>query len=239
MNNGGIMKNLLIFFALSVVFIAAQAQNEADIAAPLLPETATSEVEVSRQSLQEKNIYISGVAGVGVYPEVSNIDKGYNVSGYIGYYLNNEIAFEAGLGLAKSPMSIKNLLLGGQRDTFDVNQYQALLAAKYSLNIFSNLNLKPTLGVVLSYTLRRYNLINGATANTGDTGGSTAFDAGAQMGLDYILSSTYVVGFDLKYMTNVSHKVNSNYLNPNYGYDGVSLESLRYFVAGVSARMNF
>lgn len=235
------MKKFLAIFALNlllgsgVFFSTVQADtNNTEVATSSLTSANTEQTPI-----KEKNFYTIVLLGVGVYPEVSNIENGYNVSGVAGYYLNDVMRLEAGAGAAKSQMSVRNLLFANQRDNFTVNQYQVLLGAKYQLEAIYGTSLKPALGMVLSYTARQYNLLNGLTVNSSDTGSSTAFDIGLSAEAEYELSATYAVGLDFKYMFNVSNQVSANYANPTYGYNGTPIESLQYYIAALSAKMNF
>lgn len=234
------MRQLFAVLILSLVFSVVQAETMSSDELTLMtatPSVATKVIADQRESV--KKYYASAVVGIAAYPEVSNVDKGYNVSAAAGYYFNDRVMFDLGFGLAKSQMSVKNLLVTNQRDSFDINQYQGNLGAKYQLDGLFDTAVKPVAGAVLSYTYRKYNLLNGLTTSSGNTGSSTALDAGFSAGLDYDLSQTYVLGLDFKYMFNLSNKVSSNYTNPSYGYDGISIEKLQYYIAGLSARMNF
>lgn len=227
------MKQFLAVLAIFVVFCSAQAET----AAEEVPFSATQVVNEKAQ--KQKKYYGSAVIGLAAYPEVTNVDKGYNVSAAAGYHFNDQIMLDLGFALAKSQMSVSNLLFPNQRDDFEINQYQGVLGAKYQLEHIFGTNFKPVAGAVVSYTYRKYNLKNGITASSGNTGSSTAVDAGVDVGVDYDLSQTYTLGVDLKYMFNLSNQVSSNYASPSYGYNGVQLERLQYYIAGLSARMNF
>lgn len=240
------MKQLLAVLVLCLSFLAVHAETTTtDI--PLEDELtlsdnslATTKTQVINDKPQkQKKYYGSAIVGLAAYPEVSNVNKGYNVSVAAGYYINDQIMLDLGFALAKSQMSIGNLLLPNQRDDFEISQYQGVLGAKYQLDNIFGTNFKPIAGAVVSYTYRKYNLRNGLTTNSGNTGNSTAIDAGIDVGIDYDLSQTYALGLDLKYMFNLANHVSSNYVNPSYGYKGTPLESLQYYIAGLSARMNF
>lgn len=226
------------FWALAIISVFCSFSNSY---AQTNEEMFLGESQTSVQAQQEPNkkFYGNVILGLEGYPEVSNVDKGYNVLASFGYYLKQNWMLEAGLGMAKSQLTQKNTLFTNYRDTFNVDQYQLVTAAKYALTQFAGTNFKPSLGVALSYTYRSYNLLNGVTTNSGHTGDSTSLDAGVGAGLDYAFSNKFEAGLDLKYMLNMGHKINSNYNNPTYGYDGKALEGFQYYVAGVSARMNF
>ncbi len=250
------MKQFFKFLALGFICLAVHAGESESQAVPasnafeteanqlLVLEEIDENMAVKTQVKNEtqvkaKKLYASVLLGIGAYPEVSNIDKGYNVSAAAGYFVREQLMLEAGVGMAKSQLSIKNQLNASQRDSFDINQYQANLAAKYRLDGLFGTRLMPQFGLAMSYTYRKYSLTNNTILVSGNTGSSNAFDAGVGGGLDYELSPSFALGVDFRYMFNLSNQVSANYINPNYGYIGTSLETLQYYVAGVTARMNF
>ncbi len=202
-------------------------------------EIAVKTQVVARKPEKIKKFYASTLIGIGAYPEVSNIDKGYNASIAAGYHYSEPLMFEVGFGVAKSQLSVKNQLHTNQRDNFDVNQYQGNLAAKYRLDGLFGTNFIPQVGATLSYTYRKYSQTSNIILLTGNTGSSTAMDAGLGGGVDYDLNKSLSLGAEFRYMFNLSNQVSANYTNPSYGYIGTSIESLQYYVAGVAARLNF
>lgn len=240
------MKQLLAVLVLCLSFLAVHAETiTTDV--PFEDELtlsdnsmATVKTQIIKEKAQKrKKYYGSAVVGLAAYPEVSNVDKGYNVSVAAGYYFSDQMMLDLGFALAKSQMSVGNLLFSNQRDDFEISQYQGVLGAKYQLDNIFGTNFKPIAGAALSYTYRKYNLKNGVTTNSGNTGNSTAVDAGFDVGIDYDFSQTYTLGLDFKYMFNLTNQVSPNYATPLYGYRGTPLESLQYYIAGLSARMNF
>lgn len=194
---------------------------------------------VNKKSEKVKKLYVSALLGIGAYPEVTNVDKGYNASAAAGYHFNENMMFEIGIGVAKSQLNVKNQLYANQRDNFDVNQYQGNLAGKYRLDGLFGSNFRPQFGLAMSYTYRKYSVTNNTMLVSGNTGSSTAMDAGVGAGVDYDISKSFALGVDFRYMYNLSNQVSSNYVNPSYGYYGTSLESLQYYVAGIAGRMSF
>lgn len=198
-----------------------------------------SEIKKSQQIETEKSYYAGLNLGMGGYPQVKNVDRGYNFSVVGGYYISKKISAEIGAGVAKSQLISANLLVANRVDTFNIDQYQFLISSKYTLSDLAGLSIKPAVGVAVAYTYRSYNQLNGLTTNSGKTGNSLALDAGLGLGLEYDISEKYAVGFDTKYMFNLSHQINANYANPSYGYNGIALESLEYYIATLTAKMNF
>lgn len=236
---------------------ASDATLEQEVAAAETTTAATTEASAAGTNTQSsttrvvkyttvpaKKAYAQLVAGLGGYPEVSNVNSGYDITGAVGYYYNNYM-FEAGAGLAKYSMDVRNYSFFNKTDNFDIDQYRAHLAAKYRFDkgaMGMTNRWQPIAGALLTYTQRRYNLTNPAmtTPNaSGNTGSSTAVDAGLNAGLDYEFSPDYAIGFDFKYMFNLSNEVDANYANPNAGYTGTPIEQLQYYIAGISAKINF
>lgn len=201
--------------------------------------SGVSQLQAPKNVKEEKSYYTGLNLGMGGYPQVKNVDRGYNISVTGGYYFSEKISAEIGAGVAKSQLLSTNLLISNRVDTFNIDQYQFLMSGKYTLGNLAGFAIKPSLGAVLAYTYRSYNQQNGLTTNSGRTGNSSAFDAGFGLGLEYDISSKYAIGIDTKYMFNLSHQINANYSNPSYGYNGVALEGLEYYIASLTARMNF
>ena len=250
---GDIMKQLLAAIALGLFSLTAVAdvqiaQTEAapvtDSEQLLTLEEIDEKIAVQTQVMaakpeKQKKLYASALIGIGAYPEVNNVDKGYNASIAAGYYFGEQLMFEVGFGVAKSQLNVKNQLYANQRDNFDINQYQGNLAAKYRLDGLFGSNFRPQLGLVVSYTYRKFSQTSNLILVSGNTGSSTAMDGGLGGGIDYDLNRSFSLGLDYRYMFNISNQVNANYVNPSYGYRGTSIESLQYYVAGVAARMSF
>jgi hypothetical protein len=200
--------------------------------------SVTTHIEPVASTQADRQLYVMGVVGTGGYPQVSNVNGSYAISGAIGTFVNAYM-FEAGFSLAKYSLDVRNYNFFNQRDNFDVNQYQGHLAAKYQ---FMNLlpgHFKPVAGALASYTYRQYTLTRGTNNASGDTGSSQSVDAGVVAGLDYEFDSKYAVGLDFKYMFNLSNKISATYNNPTYGYNGTAIEGLQYYTVGLSGRMNF
>lgn len=198
-----------------------------------------SQIKSSQQTELEKSYYTGLNLGMGGYPQVKNVDRGYNFSVVGGYYVSEKLSVEIGAGMAKSQLISTNLLVASRVDTFNIDQYQFLVSSKYTLSDLAGFSIKPSMGAAIAYTYRSYNQLNGLTPNSGKTGNSSAFDAGFGFGLEYDISEKYAVGVDTKYMFNLSHQINANYANPSYGYNGVALESLEYYIASLTAKMSF
>ena len=98
---------------------------------------------------------------------------------------------------------------------------------------------RPVLGGLIAYSYRKFTLTNGLMGQSEDTGYSHAVDLGVNAGVDIEFSPKFSLGLDMKYMFNMSSRVTSNYQNSSYGYVGTPIEKLQYYIAGISARVNF
>ncbi len=216
----------------------------APLGEPMLTAFPAQEVRTGLTEAElapEYSMYVMGVVGLGAYPEVNNVNGSYAISGAVGYFYDNEYMLEAGAGMARYGMNVRNNFFFNRKDNYDVDQYEFHLAGKYpfeEIDLFIG-EFTPVVGAVISYTTRQYVLTNNITSNSSSTGTSSSFDGGFTAGLDYDISTKYAVGLDLKYMFNLSNQIASGYVNSNLGYTGSQLESLQHYTAGLSARMNF
>lgn len=210
--------------------------------APSVQLSASSTMKVTKTSGSDKKAYALVVVGAGGYPEVNNVDMGYDLTGALGYYYNSWM-LELGAGVAKHKMNLRNYSFFNRVDNFDVDQYKGYVAAKYQFDkgtLGLSDKLQPIAGALLSYTKRDYNLKNPAVVMaSNNTGNSNALDFGLNAGLDYEFTPKFSLGFDFKYMFNLSNEVNATYNDPNFGYTGTSIEKLQYYTAGISAKVNF
>ncbi|MBC7419525.1 MAG: hypothetical protein H7328_02240 [Bdellovibrio sp.] len=192
-------------------------------------ETAVSAPVVSK--------YFAGLAGIGEYPDVNNVKGNYSLGAAFGtrydYFL-----VEGAFFMSNYSVDMNNMFSPGayRTDNYEVNQYQGIISAKYQL---LGGVVRPVLGGLVSYSYRKFTLTNSYTNASQDTGNSHAIDLGIVTGVDLELSPKFSLGMDLKYMFNMSSRVNSNYSNSTYARIGTPIEKLQYYIAGIAARVNF
>ena len=271
LKNGDFMKAFLLFILAAFAGFTTFAQTSATITvngdqiqeAPAAPATASEELtldaiqdemdaavppqqvvtRVKRKDVQKNNMYIMGVAGTSSYPEVSNVNGSFAVSGALGYFWDS-FMLEAGVGMANYTMDVRNFSTFSARDNYDVEQYSFQLGAKYRIMEGSFV---PNVGMLAAYANRSFTLSNPATTafslNSTLKGESQTMDAGLSAGVDYEFAKDYAIGLDFKYMFNVSNSAtnttNTNASITTTGYSGTPIEALQYYTAGVSGRMNF
>ncbi len=183
--------------------------------------------------------YFAGMAGIGYYPDVKNVKGNYSLGAAFGRRYDFFLV-EGAFLMSNYGVDVNNYAAytgyGYRVDTYEVNQYQGSIAAKYQL--LSGM-VRPVLGGLVAYSYRKYALTNSYAGSSNDTGNSHAIDLGINAGVDLEFSSHFALGFDFKYMFNMSSQVNSNYQNSSYGYVGTPLEKLQYSITSIVARVNF
>ncbi len=180
--------------------------------------------------------YFAGIAGIGEYPDVKNVKGNYSLGAAFGTRYDEYLLVEGSFLMSNYTVDL-NPVGGFRTDSYEVNQYQGAIAAKYQL---LGGMIRPVLGGLVSYSYRKFTLTNGYFgAQNQDTGYSHAVDLGVDAGVDIEFSQRFSLGMDIKYMFNMSSRVTAEYANSSYGYMGTPIEKLQYYIAGISARVNF
>ena len=180
--------------------------------------------------------YFAGIAGIGDYPDVKNVKGNYSLGAAFGSRYDY-LMVEGSFLMSNYSVDLINYASANYKlDSYEVNQYQGAITAKYQL---LGGVVRPVLGGLIAYSYRKFTLTNGYSGNTEDTGNSHAIDLGVNAGVDLEFSPKFSLGLDMKYMFNMSSRVTSNYPNSSYGYVGTPIEKLQYYITAVSARVNF
>ncbi len=195
-------------------------------------------------TLQGAHAYVSGVAGMVNYSGASNL-KANGAAGFtVGYVTDKRIVIEGGFLYSNFNIQQNGLYTNAQYPPFEnLNQYNMTLAAKYELLPGT---FRPFIGAITSYTYRSYTSPNNYyySYGYGSSSGvsSTGFDIGVTAGLDFQVSSSFSLGFDFRYLTNLTNQTNTAYQQSvNYnGYSSASsLESMSYYTALLSGKFLF
>lgn len=148
--------------------------------------------------------YFSGSAGIGYYPDVKNVKGNYSLGAAFGTRYDFFMV-EGAFSMSNYGVDVNNFgtFNGGfyRIDNYEVDQYQGSIAAKYQL--LSGM-VRPVLGGLVAYSYRKYALTNTYAGSSEDTGNSHAIDLGINAGVDLEFSSKFALGFDFKYMFNIS-----------------------------------
>lgn len=185
--------------------------------------------------------YFAGIAGIGEYPDVKNVKGNYSLGAAFGTRYDTYLLVEGSFLMSNYNVDLVNYgygygFAGGRLDTYEVNQYQGAISAKYQL---LGGMIRPVLGGLVAYSYRKFTLTNSYMAQNQDTGNSHAIDLGVDAGVDVEFSPRFSLGLGIRYMFNMSSRVTANYANSSYGYIGTPIEKLQYYIASIAARVNF
>ncbi|WP_413581196.1 hypothetical protein [Bdellovibrio sp. HCB288] len=230
--------------------------------APIIVEKQVSDDSATREIVRqemaaslEKNKpeepvrskYVSGLVGMGDYPDVSNVKGNYALGVAFGSKVDGFIIEGSFL---YSNYSVNNNAYGYNynynynNQGVDVNQYTGALAAK--IQFFDGI-VKPVIGGIAAYSYRTYEMKNNygynySYNNSNSDVNSHAVDLGALVGADLEFSPKYAIGLDFRYMWNLSNRINygSNWNSAYNEWQNYNpIEKLQYYVMTVSGRMNF
>ncbi|MGZ3745526.1 MAG: outer membrane beta-barrel protein, partial [Pseudobdellovibrionaceae bacterium] len=183
--------------------------------------------------------YFAAIAGIGDYPDVRNVRGNYAFGAAFGTKYD-QLVVEGSFLLSNYTVEKIDCNCNPYYPTLvDTNQYQAAVAAKYQL--MSGL-VRPVVGGLASYSYRRYNWANVVNAypysNYGTSSDSHAIDLGVTAGVDLELSKKFALGFEYRYMFNLSSRVNNQSIvtGPQYG---TPIEKLNYYTMALAAKVNF
>lgn len=232
-------------------------ENTRDIIREELAAAMKDEEAVALTPIETK--YVGAVLGVGDYPDVRNVRGNYALGVSFGSKFDNFVLEGSFL---YSNYTVENhgpynsygqgyncsngcgYPYGGNGGIYipnniDVNQYTGSLAAKVQL--FDGI-VKPVIGGLVAYSYRNFAWSNdnhGYGYQNNTTANSHAIDFGALVGADLEFSPKYSLGVDLRYMWNLSSRVNGGnswMSGPQYG---TPIEKLQYYLVSLVGRVNF
>lgn len=188
------------------------------------------------------SFYISGVLGMGHYPDVVNVRNNWATGVTIGMKTAEGFLIEGGFVYSNYDIE----LMTNCCNTWypypafkELRQYNTGAAVKYSP--FSSWKVQPNVGAQVSYTYRTY-LDRQFNTIPSDSVSTSALDAGLSAGVDVALTDNFSLGFDMKYFTNIYYREDSDYMqsfvNPDDS-EGTRLERLNYYTGLVSAKFTF
>ena len=198
----------------------------------------------------EVKAYISGGAGISMFSGVDNISKGLNTGVSIGAQFPASFLFEVGFGY--SDFRLDNAYgyrsYSPSRATVQsptqciecrIKEYAGILSVKYQL--FNKKTLRPFGGVSGAYRYRTYNEDGYYSRGYNRYNSSShGFDAGPNVGVDFALSSQFMVGAEMKYMINLTNSVSDSHLIYRHRYPDEKLsDDLSYFTFGVNVKFLF
>jgi hypothetical protein len=207
--------------------IREELQNSMKVEVPV--EVAPTEIK-----------YFAATAGIGDYPDVRNVRGNYAFGAAFGTKYE-QLLVEGSFLL--SNYTVEKIDCNCPNPYYptlvDTNQYQAAVAAKYQL--MSGL-VRPVVGGLVAYSYRKYDWTSAVNAfpynNYGTSSDSHAVDLGVTAGVDLELNKKFALGFEYRYMFNLSSRVDNQSIvtGPQYG---TPIEKLSYYTMALSAKVNF
>jgi len=223
-----------------------------------LRDVVRSEIQSAMKLDQDSDLvetrYFSAMAGIGDYPDVKNVRGNYSLGLAFGTKYD-ALILEGSFTLSNYTVQKVDCCATSYYPTLiDTNQYQAAIAAKYQ---FLSGMVRPVVGGLVSYSYRKYDWTNnnnyysgypyagynaynmyGSNYDNGTSSDSHAIDLGVTAGVDLEMSKKFALGFEYRYMFNLSSRVDNMSIvtGPQYG---TPLEKLSYYTLSLAARVKF
>jgi hypothetical protein len=206
--------------------------------APVVEATtkAVPEKETSKNRFQ-----ISGMGGIGDYPSLSNVKGIYSAGVTAGMQFDDHFIVEG--GWLFSSFDVQPI---DPYNPYANSAYYPVIKSMDQSNFFGGVKyllldgkVRPNFGGLLGYTRRVYK--DRQYYYPGPEITSNAFDAGLSSGLDVNLSDNFSIGMDLRYLFNLSYRVNgapqTSIINPSQFNRPV--EEYSYYLVTIGARFTF
>lgn len=191
------------------------------------------------EKVETNSYYIGGKVGISEYPSASNV-RGTGAAGFtVGFVTDEHIVTEGGFTYSTYDLEVVSPYYVSAYPPFKgVTQYNFDLGVKYQ---FLSGRLRPTAGVLGAVTYRKYADKQYYYVQSNDAS-TTALDIGLTAGLDIQVTSSFLIGLDFKYLTNLVNRQDSNYqqsfVYPQF-QQGTPLEKLDYYSATLSGKVLF
>lgn len=212
----------------------------------IVTELRAEEKEVDAPPVTGEQYYLLLQGGAGVYPGVENVRGAYNLGVHFGIDYVYGLMVEAGLSFSNYDMYECAGYNGGcnysplNANLREIRQTNVGLALKYKFN--SSSRIKPVVGGVASIAFREYELMNGNGYNA-VSAKSQALDLGVVGGVDVELGPRLAIGADIRYMFNITNRVDGANFGANnfnaFSANSSPIEELQYYLFNVNMRVSF
>jgi hypothetical protein len=199
------------------------------VVAPAISTIPPEEVIVKEQgkssamSPDDKKTYIVGIFGLTEFPKAANV-QGQMTTGFgVGVEYKSHLLMDIGFIYAQFQKKYPTVA--------DIEQYSVLGQLKYQ---FMADVIKPFVGGAVSYNYRTFNEIYmPQMENTS----SYTLDTGLSAGALVEPFEDFGIGFEYRYMWNMTHKTDGFY--PNFYSNGQPIDELNYYVISLVGRFTF
>ena len=222
---------------------AIKEQIKSEIAQELRQE---AEQEHALTGSPEISSFVTVLAGMGDYPDVANVRGNYSLGVSFSRRLRPQLISD--FGFLFSEFDVEQRDGGWYWDPYagwilypritKMNQYQFFISTRYSPfeGVF-----QPYLGALAAYSFRTFSDVQFALPN--NDAQSHAVDVGLLAGLSLELSADIRIGFDMRYLTNLTYRaINSglqrSFSRSVYGSD-TPIESLAYTQLSLTGEFRF
>ncbi|RYX78043.1 porin family protein, partial [bacterium] len=191
--------------------VVEEVDDQADTKAEI--RAALAERDAKKPS--KTNYYVSGLVGMGVYPDAEYIQSALATGFTLGMVTSNNIVIEGSFAYGDYTLG-DNSYYGYGAPTIDMAQYDFSAALKYQ--ILSG-KIRPTAGVIAAYTHRNYTsdmFSYGYGYNNADGITTDGFNAGLTAGVDVSLTDSFSIGVDFRYLWSIASRDNSNPYSNNF-----------------------
>jgi len=214
-------------------------------------EVSMALAEMKKEDKPKPKVYLSMMAGSADYPDAQNVKPQYALGIGIGRELSERMFLEG--SFQYSNYQVEQRLLSGsyysgscvydyQGNCYpritEMNQYSTSGLVKYQIlgGMF-----RPEVGSLVSYTYRTFTDKQFAMSDA--TVSSQALDFGIMGGFSLELTESFSVGLDMRYMWNMTNKVDGTALQKSAIYQGYSqdtpIEQLSYWNSSIVGRATF
>lgn len=181
--------------------------------------------------------YFFGVAGgITEYPSLDYAKGVYSLGVTGGVRLTDGFIFEGTFLYSSFDLLNQPTVLFPASSTIQMDSMSFLVNLKYQL--LKTTRIRPFAGVAAAYVYRDFtesNLFQRLQTRT-----SNALDAGFVGGFDVVITDSFQVGLDLRYMFNVTNRSDiTNNTRGNVALQWNSIENYSYYTAGILGKFTF
>jgi hypothetical protein len=190
-----------------------------------------------KRAPKQTSYYVQGLVGIGEYPDAINV-RGNLATGFSFGMVTPERLVAEGT-FQYSEYDIEEMQYGySYFPPFkSLSQYNFSTAIKYQI---LGETIRPVIGGVAGYTYRSYQEQQYYYTGNIRSVSTNAFDVGALVGLDLQLTDSFAVGFDFRWMWNVTYGENSDYqASFVYPRPGKAVEELSYYLGSLTGKFTF
>ena len=198
-----------------------------------------------KEKTSETSYYMQGLAGVGSYPDTTNVRGDMALGVGFGIVTPERIVAEGTFQYSQYSVAdaqnygyYQNGYYGSSYAPFTkATQYNFQGAVKYQ--ILSG-RIRPVVGAIAGYTYRSYQANSYGVVQNLNNASTNALDVGALVGLDIQVTNSFAIGADFRYMKNVGYRGNNDYTTMyNLPAPYKRLEEINYYLASIVGKFTF